>query len=207
MSKSSDIKTRSRGKIVWFMAIPFAASIISMIHIVTLFGLGNSAWMAVTLAITFEIAALASLVSFTVMDVVKKGRYSIYFIFGVLFVMQLIGNIYYSFDYVTIKLLEDANWVVTFKEFLDTVLSLFTDELPSPSYTKLIISSLIGGPIPFLSISFIHYLVRYMDETSKLGEDVKVEEPKNENEKPEEKPQQEKPVEDSRSGKGVIVDH
>ena len=63
-------------------------------------------------------------------------------------------RVYYSFDYVTIKLIETGNWMVVFKEFLDTTVNLFTDELPNPSYTKYILSCAIGMPIPLISLSF-----------------------------------------------------
>ena len=158
-------KLRNKNTIRWLVAIPFAASIISMIHIVSFFELGNPNWMSIALAITFEIAALASLISFTILDVLKGTRWSLYFIFVILFFMQMVGNVYYSFDYVTIKLIETGNWMVVFKEFLDTTVNLFTDELPNPSYTKYILSCAIGMPIPLISLSFIHILVKYLDKT------------------------------------------
>lgn len=158
-------KLRNPNKIRWLLAIPFAASLISMWHIVSFFELGNPNWMAIVLAITFEIAALASLVSFTLLDVLKGARWSLYFIFVVLFLMQIIGNIYYSFDYVSMRLLEQENWVTIFKEFLNTTIELFGGDIPDASYTKFIIASTIGAPIPLISLSYIHILVKYMDRT------------------------------------------
>lgn len=157
-----------------FLAIPFAASVISMVHIVSFFKIGNIDWMAMTLAITFEIAALASLVSFTVLNELKGGKVTIYFVFIILFFMQMIGNVYYSFDYVTQKLLVEESWINTFKEFLDTTVSLFTDEMPSASYTKFILACTIGMPIPLISLSFIHILVKYLEREDSKEEETKV---------------------------------
>lgn len=157
--------------VIWFLSIPFAASIISMVHIVSFFEIGNVGWMAIVLAITFEVGAMASLVSFSVIHELKSGKYSIYFVFIILFLMQMIGNVYYSFDYVTKMVIEDANWIVVFKEFLDITVGLFTDELPSPSHTKYILSCVIGMPVPLISLSFIHSLVKYLEKKEpKTGE-------------------------------------
>src|SRR5437899_1150821 len=113
-------KLHHRLIIAAFLSIPILSSFISMMHIVRFFSLGNPNWMAIILAITFEIGSLASLMSFSVLKQIKTGP--VYFIFGVLFIMQLVGNIYFSFDWVSINILKDPNWLFTFRELLGFVM-------------------------------------------------------------------------------------
>ena len=160
----------NKRKIVFaFLAIPFISSAISMVHIVSFFDLGNPMWMSYSLAIAFEIGSLASLVSFTIID--KLNKTPIYLIFVVLFLMQIIGNVYFSYNYVSRKLIEDPNWLTTFREFIDNTLTIFGGTPGSP-YTKYILSCVIGIPIPLISISFIKSLVDYL---TKNNEEIKKE--------------------------------
>lgn len=143
--------------IIFFLSIPFLSSLISTLHIIRFFSLGNPNWMSLVLAVTFEIGSLASLMSFSVLDKIKKGP--IYFIFGLLFIMQLIGNIYFSFDYVSQKVLQDPNWLLTFKELIGFIIG----ENPDSSLIKFILSLVIAVPIPLISISFTKSLVDYLE--------------------------------------------
>lgn len=144
-----------------FLSIPFSSSIISMFHLVSFFILGNLNWMACILAITFEIGALASLISFSVMDRIKKTP--IYAIFAILFLMQLIGNVYSSFEYTSFKMMENPQWLDTLKEFINTTVKIFGGEKVNDEYIKYILACFIGMPIPLISISFIKSLVDYVD--------------------------------------------
>lgn len=159
--KKMDVKHRIT---LSFLAIPFLASLISTIHIVSFFALANPTWMSIVLAFTFEVGSLASLVSFSILDKLKKGP--IYFIFGVLFFMQIMGNVYFSFDYVSRKLLIDGSWINILKEFMTTAYNIFSSEEIDQKYIKFILSCVIGMPIPIISISFIKTLVDYLDSTA-----------------------------------------
>lgn len=149
-----------------YLAIPIASSLISTWHIVSFFNVGNPHWMAVLLAITFEIGALASFVSFSVIDELKGALWSVYIIFIILFSVQMIGNVYFSFDYVTIKLAEQSNWTTTFKEFLDSTILIFTNKPLDSSHIKYILSCIMGIPIPIVSISFLHLLMVYLTKSN-----------------------------------------
>lgn len=144
-----------------FLSIPFLSSLYSTIHIVSLFDLGNPTWMSIGLAIAFEIGSIASLMSFSVLDKIKKAP--IYFIFGVLFLMQLIGNVYFSFDYVTIKMLTQPDWLMTFRELLGFIIG----DSPDNPLTKFVLSLIIGVPIPLVSICLTKSLVDYLESDKK----------------------------------------
>ena len=55
-----------------FVGLYLLVSIISTIHVIDFFELSNPKWMAITLAIGFEIGAAASLASLIVMDKMNK---------------------------------------------------------------------------------------------------------------------------------------
>ena len=74
---------------ICFLAVPVLSSLISTIHIITFFGLGNMSWMAIVLALAFEIGSIASLMTLTVLD--KINKMVVWFIFFVLVIMQMLG--------------------------------------------------------------------------------------------------------------------
>lgn len=155
----------ARKKIIFsYLAIPIASSLISTWHIVSFFDVGNPYWMAVVLAITFEVGALASFVSFSVIDKLKGALWSVYLIFIILFSTQMVGNVYFSFDYVTRKLIEQSSHIAIFKEFLDSTFLLFANKPPDPTYVKYVLSCIMGVPIPIVSISFLHLLMKYLSK-------------------------------------------
>ncbi len=152
-----------------FLSIPFLSSIISTLHIVRFFLLGNPEMMAVVLAITYEVGSLASMMSFSVLHKVKKAP--IYFIFFLLFVLQLAGNLYFSYDYVSTQMLNDPTWLTNFRDLV----SFFLGETPDAKLTKFVLSCVIGLPIPLISLAFTKSLVDYLDADELESEDKKVE--------------------------------
>ena len=141
--------------VIAFLLTPIIASIISCIHIVDYLNLGNPDWMSYFLAITFEIGSIASFVALSVLDKLKKGM--VLFIFFVLFFMQLIGNVYFSFSYINIKLLTDPSWL---NSFIELVRPIYDAE--EVSTYKFILAMIIGVPIPLVSLSFLKSLVDYL---------------------------------------------
>ena len=138
-----------------FLSVPILASIISTLHIVHFFSIGNPDWMSYFLAITFEIGSIASFVALSVLDKIKKGM--VMFIFAILFFMQLVGNVYFSFEYVNIKLATDPGWMGTFIELIKPIF-----DAENPSTYKFILAMVIGIPIPLVSLSFLKSLVDYL---------------------------------------------
>ncbi len=148
-----------------FLAVPIFCSFISTLHLVHFFNLGNPDWMSYFLAIVFEIGSVASFVALSVLDKIKKGM--VMFIFTILFVLQLIGNVFFSFQYVNLKLSVDPAWMSTFIE-----LSKPLFDVEDPSTYKFILSLLIGVPIPLVSLLFLKSLVDYLKVDVKEVVDV-----------------------------------
>lgn len=78
-----------------FVTLYVMVSIISTIHVIDFFELSNPKWLAVTLAIAFEVGAAASLASIIALKKMNKGI--VWALFILLTLMQAMGNTYYAF--------------------------------------------------------------------------------------------------------------
>lgn len=137
-----------------FVMLYASVSIISTIHVIDFFKLSNPTWLAVSLAIAFEIGAAASLASIIVMD--KMNKALIWFLFILLTGMQMMGNTFFAYTH-----LENFNgWVELF--------GLVDEE---PIYQKRILSIISGAILPLVALGFIKSLVDYI-RPSKTEESV-----------------------------------
>ena len=80
-----------------FVALYIMVSIISTIHVIDFFKLSNPEWLAVTLAIAFEIGAAASLAALIALK--KMNKLMVWGVFLILAAMQMMGNTYYAFSH------------------------------------------------------------------------------------------------------------
>lgn len=157
-----------------FLAVPALSSLISTIHIITFFGLGNMTWMAIILALAFEIGSIASLMTLAVLD--KINRFAVWFIFVVLVAMQMLGNVYYTYDYISQAMISNPQWI---DSFIDLVEMMTMQKLEQRT-TKFILSLLIGLPIPIISLAFLKSVSDYLKPETKEKKQERVEEPKDE---------------------------
>jgi hypothetical protein len=152
-----------------FLTVPFFSSLISTVHAVNLFGLGNKVWMAICLAIVFELGQLGSLMTLAVLDKINKGI--VWSIFVVLAFMQIVGNVYYTFDFISQKLKLNGEWLDTALELINK----FAYKPVDPITGKFILSLVIGVPIPLISIAFLKSLTDYLkpkDSIEVLTEEI-----------------------------------
>lgn len=128
-----------------FVTLYLLVSTISTIHVIDFFEMSNPYWLAVTLAIAFEIGAAASLASLVVLDKMNKGL--IWALFIAITLMQMQGNMYYAFK----NLNNYQSWVELFN---------LVDE--DPLYQKRILSFVSGAILPLVALGFIKSLVDYI---------------------------------------------
>lgn len=145
-----------------FVTLYLLVSIISTIHVVDFFKLSNPTWLAVSLAIGFEVGAAASLASIIVLDKMNKGI--VWGLFILLTAMQAMGNTYYAFSH-----LENfTGWVELF--------GLQEEDL---IYQKRILAIISGAVLPIVALGFIKSLVDYIKpEEPKAKPEILAEEPK-----------------------------
>jgi len=138
-------KLISRFIIGTFVTLYLLVSTISTIHVIDFFEMSNPYWLAVTLAIAFEVGAAASLASLIVLDKMNKGL--IWALFIVITLMQMQGNMYYAFK----NLGDYQAWAELF--------NLIEED---PLYQKRILSFVSGAILPLVALGFIKSLVDYI---------------------------------------------
>lgn len=131
--------------ITTFVSLYLVVSIISTIHVIDFFRLSNPNWLAVSLAIAFELGAAASLASLIALD--KMNKALIWFLFILLTAMQMMGNTYYAFTHLS----DYQGWVDLFGLNEEDVL-----------YQKRFLSIISGAILPIVALGFIKSLVDYI---------------------------------------------
>jgi hypothetical protein len=131
--------------ITTFVSLYLVVSIISTIHVIDFFRLSNPNWLAISLAIAFELGAAASLASLIALD--KMNKALIWFLFILLTAMQMMGNTYYAFTHLS----DYQGWVDLFGLNEDDVL-----------YQKRFLSIISGAILPIVALGFIKSLVDYI---------------------------------------------
>ena len=139
-----------------FVALYAMVSIISTIHVIDFFRLSNPNWLAVTLAIAFEVGAAASLGAIVILD--KTSRWLIWSLFILITGMQIMGNMYYAYTH-----LENfQGWI-----------ELFGLNEEEPIFQKRMLSIVSGAILPIVALGFIKSLVDYIRPSNEV-EDTKV---------------------------------
>lgn len=131
--------------ITTFVSLYLVVSIISTIHVIDFFKLSNPDWLAIFLAISFEIGAAASLASLLVLK--KMNKTLVWILFFVLTAMQGMGNTFYAF----INLENFESWSQLF--------GLEEEEL---IFQKRVLSLISGAILPLVALGFIKSLVDYI---------------------------------------------
>lgn len=149
-----------------FVTLYLVVSTISTIHSIEFFNLANPDWLAISLAIAFEIGAAASLAGLIILDKVNKNL--VWSLFILLTLMQAMSNVYYSY----VNLGEFQAWSELFGLIDYDVIT-----------QKRIISIVEGLFLPLVALGFIKSLIDYIKPRQEVHE-----------EKPEEKVLAEKPI-------------
>ena len=134
-----------RSIIATFVSLYLLVSIISTIHVIEFFKLSNPQWLAISLAIAFELGAAASLASLVILD--KMNKTLVWMLFGTITLMQMQGNMYYAFVH-----MEDfQGWSELFGLIEEDVV-----------YQKRVLSAVSGAILPLVALGFIKSLVDYI---------------------------------------------
>jgi len=141
-----------------FVSLYLMVSVISTIHVIEFFKLSNPSWLAISLAVAFEVGAAASLASLIAME--KMNKSLVWFLFILLTAMQAMGNTYYAF----VNLGDYASWSELF--------GIIEEE---EIFQKRILSIVSGAILPIVALGFIKSLVDYIkpeDDKIETKEDV-----------------------------------
>lgn len=134
-----------------FVGLYLAVSVISTIHVVEFFQLTNPRWLAISLAVAFELGAAASLASIIALD--KMNQTLVWALFITLTLMQSMGNSYWAYSHAQ----DFSSWSELF--------GLSEEDL---IYQKRILSLISGAILPLVALGFIKSLVDYIRPTSQV---------------------------------------
>lgn len=154
-----------RSIIVTSFIIPILlVAFVSISHVVTFYGLSNPMSWAIFLSVAVEIAALAALAGVSA----KFGKF-IYIPFGIVTLIQFIGNFFYSFSFIDTSSQE-------FKTWIEMVSGIFEPMGVEPSDVvahKRILAFFTGGLLPFISLTFAHMLIVYSERDKETPKEEK----------------------------------
>jgi hypothetical protein len=130
-------------------------SLISTIHVIDFFELSNPRWLAITLAVAFEVGAAASLASIIALKKMNKGI--VWVLFFILTGMQAMGNAFFAYTHLN----NYQSWIELF--------GLVESDLIEQ---KRILSLVSGAILPLVALGFIKSLVDYIRPDEGVTEGV-----------------------------------
>ena len=138
-----------------FLVPIFAVAIVSISHVTKWYGLSNPLSWAIYLSIGVEFAALSAVAAISA----KMGK-KVYIPFGIVTLIQFIGNVFFAYQYIDGDLKAFKDWV----ELVDPVVSYLGVESGDLIGHKRFLALFGGGMLPIISLSFLHMLVKFEEE-------------------------------------------
>ena len=141
---------------------------VSISHVTTWYGLSNPFSWAIYLSIGIEIAALSALAAISA----RMGK-KVYFPFGIVTLIQFIGNIFFAYQYIDVNSQSFKDWV----DMVDPIVSFLGVDSGDPVGHKRFLALFAGGMLPIISLSFLHMLVKFEEEdknTDLLVKDINI---------------------------------
>lgn len=157
---------------VMFIIPIILVAVISISHVVSWYNISNPLSWAIFLSIAVEIAAMTALSAASV----KVKGFSVWAVFGVVTFIQFMGNIFFSYKEIDINDPNFKNWM----ELVSPIYDMMGIDSSDISSHKRWLSLLTGGLLPLISLTCLHFFVKYgdMDDEMKVVENKKNEEGK-----------------------------
>jgi hypothetical protein len=133
---------------------------VSISHVTSWYGLSNPFSWAIYLSVGIEIAALSALAAISA----QMGK-KVYFPFGIVTLIQFIGNIFFAYQYIDVNSQSFKDWI----DLVDPIVSYLGVESGDPVGHKRFLALFAGGMLPIISLSFLHMLVKFEEEEKKTG--------------------------------------
>ena len=134
--------------IILFSLLYIAVGFVSTYHAIAFFAISNYNWLAVILAIAFEVGQAAVLFSLLTS---KSKKVMPWILMGVLTAVQVFGNVFSSYQYMIIN---NADQI---KYFTDSILFFIQD--PDPKVNQVMISYITGAILPIVSLCMTSMVV------------------------------------------------
>lgn len=129
---------------IWgFLFLYLLVACISFCHAIQFFNIGNVQWMSITLAFAFELGLALSLAAILLSEDNKRQTLP-WILMGVLCLVQVIGNVYSTFKFISLSETE-------YYQYLAKPLLFFIEEV-SPDTVQIIVSWIIGAILPIIAL-------------------------------------------------------
>lgn len=160
------IKKNLKNIIITSFIIPILlVAFVSISHVTTFYGISNPLSWGIYLSVAIEIAAISALAGLSV----NMGKF-IYIPFGIVTLIQFIGNVFFSFNYID----ENSEIFKSWVEMTAALLEPIGVEPNDMSAHKRILSLFSGGLLPLISLTFAHMLVKYSDSIDESNKNIEL---------------------------------
>lgn len=132
-------------------------AIISISHVVSWYDIANPLSWAIYLSIAIEVGAMTALVAAT-----NKIKGGVWFMFGLVTFIQMIGNIFFSFKEIDVNGELFKSWV----ELTNPVWEAMGSDINDYVSLKRWLAFLEGGLLPIISLTSLHFFIKYEDKKS-----------------------------------------
>jgi hypothetical protein len=149
-----------------FLVPIITVAVVSISHVTKWYGISNPVSWAIYLSVGIEIAALSALAAISA----QMGK-KVYFPFGIVTLIQFIGNIFFAYQFIDINGESFKDWV----DMVDPVVSYLGVESGDMIGHKRFLALFAGGMLPLISLSFLHMLVKFEEEEKKKSGETKPE--------------------------------
>lgn len=127
---------------------------ISIFHVVTWYNLSNPLNWAIFLSVAIEVGAITALIAVT-----NKVKGGVWFMFILITLIQMIGNVFYSYKEID----ENGELFKSWVELTYPIWELIGTEQTDVIGLKRWLSFLTGGLLPIISLTSLHFFVKYDD--------------------------------------------
>jgi len=148
---------------VSFLVPILTVAFVSISHVTKWYGLSNPVSWAIYLSVGIEIAALSALAAISA----KMGK-KVYFPFGIVTLIQFIGNIFFAYQYIDVNSQTFKDWV----DLVNPLVSFLGVDAGDMVGHKRFLALFAGGMLPLISLSFLHMLVKFEEEEKKKDIEV-----------------------------------
>ena len=143
-----------------FLVPIILVALISISHVVTWYDMANPINWAIYLSVAIEVAAMTALVAAS-----NKVRGGVWFMFGIVTFIQVLGNVFYCYKEID----ENGELFKSWVELTTPVWELMgTTEIIG---LKRWLAFLEGGLLPIISLTSLHFFVKYNNKEDDDDED------------------------------------
>ena len=143
-----------------FLVPIILVAIISISHVVSWYNIANPLNWAIYLSIAIEVGAMTALVAAT-----NKIKGGVWFMFGLITLVQMIGNIFFSFKEIDENGELFKSWVDLTSPIWESLGSDINDVVSQKRW----LAFLEGGLLPIISLTSLHFFTKY-DSGKKVTE-------------------------------------